>query len=454
MQRRMRRDSLIDYAARSVPRYTSYPTAAQFTGAVGAREAESWMRELGPSDRVSLYVHLPFCARMCWYCACHALVANDYRRVQAYLERLHSEIEAVAGKLPQHGGIAGLHFGGGTPTLLAPADFERLAETLRSRFGVGDEAEIAVEVDPRSFDAEMAGALSRAGVSRVSLGVQDFEPEVQQAIGRVQPYEMVARTIDLLHAHGIHRIGFDLLYGLPGQSEAGIAGTAERAAGLWPDRLAVYGYAHLPEIKRHQQMIDAERLPDAAGRLTLAEAVEDTLSAEGYRPVGFDHYAWPSDTLAVAADRGYLHRNFQGYTDDPSDAVIGLGVSAISSFASGYAQNSPDLKAYRAAIDAGRLATARGIVLSREDRLRRAVIERLMCDFRVDLPAQSTAYGFEPDALDDAFPALDPLMRDGLITLSQRQIAVTELGRRFVRHVAHCFDTAGSARPARYSRAV
>jgi len=379
----MRSESLIRYAQQSVPRYTSYPTAAQFSDQIGGDETASWISKISGDERLSIYVHLPFCAQLCWYCACNAAVANDYGRITAYLERLHREIDRVAAELPTHGGVGMLHFGGGTPTLLSPADFERLAERLTDAFGIEDDAEIVVEIDPRQLSRPMAQALACAGVTRASLGVQDFDPEVQRAINREQPFETVDCAVESLHAVGIRALSLDLLYGLPGQTVAGVAATANRAARLWPDRFAVFGYGHVPHIKRHQRMIDAGRLPGPAERLAQADAIAEVLMEQGYRNVGFDHYAWPGDALLLAADSGVLHRNFQGYTVDDATTLIGLGVSAISRFPQGYVQNTPDLKAYRDAIDSGRLAAARGI-LGKQDIDRRhadaavpGVLERL-----------------------------------------------------------------------------
>lgn len=450
----MRADSLIRYAERTVPRYTSYPTAAQFTEAVGPCETAAWLAAPAPKDRLSIYVHLPFCAQLCWYCGCHAIIANSYTRVEAYIEQLHAEIDGVSRRLPRHGGVTTLHFGGGTPTLLTPDDFERLVEALRIGFGIDDGAEIAVEIDPRGLSEAMATALGRSGVTRASLGVQDFDPEVQRAINRIQPYPTVATAVDRLQRAGIPHHSFDLLYGLPGQTSEIAAATANKAARLWPDRVAAFGYGHVPHLKRHQRMIDESRLPGPAERIAQAEAIEAVLVAQGYRPVGFDHFAWPCDTLAVAAETGRLHRNFQGYTADPADVLIGLGVSAISSFPAGYAQNTADLKAYQAAIDSGGLATARGIALTREDRLRAAAIERLMCDFTIDLAALCRAHGFAPDALDDALERLEVLARDGMVVIDGRHLTVPSMARRFVRHAAACFDAASPVSPARYSRAV
>lgn len=450
----MRNESLIRYAQLSAPRYTSYPTAAQFTDRVGADEAAGWISEVSAAERLSVYVHLPFCAQLCWYCGCNAAVANDYARVAQYLERLHLEIDRVAALLPAHGSVSMLHFGGGTPTLLRPADFERLADALIDAFGIGDDAEIAVEIDPRQLGRPMAEALARAGVTRASLGVQDFNTEVQRAINRLQPFETVEAAVQNLHDVGIHAHSFDLLYGLPGQTVASVTETANRAARLWPDRLAVFGYGHVPHFKRHQRMIDAGRLPGPGERLAQAEAIGETLVEQGYRSVGFDHYAWPGDPLLLAAESGELHRNFQGYTVDDATTLIGLGVSAISRFPQGYVQNTPDLKAYRDAIDAGGLAGARGVALEAEDHLRAEAIERLMCDFRLDFGELCRRHGFTADALDGALASLTRLARDGLLELSGRRIAIPDHTRRFVRHAAACFDPFVTGAKARFSLAV
>ena len=447
-------ETLLRYAAATVPRYTSYPTAAQFGPAVGVAEQRAWLAAIAPGTPLSLYVHIPFCRSLCWYCGCHTTVPHLYERARRYLAQLHREIETAAALLPADRPVVHCHFGGGTPTYLSADDLVRLIAHLKAHFRFREEAEIAIEIDPRTLDREMAAALAGAGVTRASLGVQDFDPAVQRLINRIQPHEQVAASVEMLRAVGIAHLSFDLLYGLPGQTPASVTRSARQAAALRPQRLAVFGYAHVPWFKKHQRAIDEARLPDTAARIKAADAIAATLTSHGYRAIGFDHFALPDDALARAATTGRLHRNFQGYTDDPAEVLIGFGASAISALPQGYVQNAPHLAAYAQAIDAGGLAAARGVALDAEDRLRRAAIERLLCDFALDMGALCRRHGFDVAALDDALGGLAALEEDGLVRRDGRCITVTPRGRRFVRHVAWCFDAASRAAPGRHSRAV
>ncbi|RMD87258.1 MAG: oxygen-independent coproporphyrinogen III oxidase [Alphaproteobacteria bacterium] len=445
---------LLRYAAATVPRYTSYPTAAQFSPAVGAAEQRAWLAGIAPGAPLSLYVHIPFCRSLCWYCGCHTTVPHLYERARRYLAHLHHEIETVAALLSADRPVVHCHFGGGTPTYLNADDLVALIAHLKAHFRFVKDAEIAIEIDPRTLDREMAEALATAGVTRASLGVQDFDPAVQRLINRIQPHQQVATSVDLLRGVGIAHLSFDLLYGLPGQTPDSVTRSARLAAGLRPQRLAVFGYAHVPWFKKHQRAIDESLLPDTAARLEAAQVIATTLLDSGYEAIGFDHFALPTDALAIAARNGRLHRNFQGYTDDSADILIGFGASAISSLPQGYVQNAPHLAAYAQAIGEGGLAGTRGVALDAEDHLRRAAIERLLCDFALDVEAMCRRHGFEAAALDDAFAGLAPLEADGLVRIEGRKIRVTTRGRPFVRHVAFCFDAASKAAPGRHSRAV
>lgn len=450
----MNREKILALARASLPRYTSYPTAAQFHDGVSAREQRAWLDGIAPADTLSLYVHIPFCRKLCWYCGCHTMIPNHDHRIDRYLARLDTEIDTVAALLPGHGGVVHCHFGGGTPTCVPPADFTALMTRLRQRFRFRDDAEIAVEIDPRTLDDAVLGALVAAGVTRASLGVQDFEPEVQHLINRVQPHDLVAQAVQALRRAGIGELSFDLLYGLPGQTVETVTRTAKLAAGLAPQRLSVFGYAHVPWFKKHQRAIDEATLPDAAGRMAQAAAIGETLLGEGYVAIGFDHFARPDDSLARAAASGRLRRNFQGYTDDPGSWLLGFGASAISSLPGGYVQNATRLPDYGAAIDDGGLAGARGVAVDREDRLRAAAIETLLCSFRLDIADLCHRHGFAADALDDALPGLVALADDGLLHLDGRSLSVSEAGRPFVRHAARCLDRVSDTRPGRHSRAL
>jgi len=438
---------LARYDGLRVPRYTSYPTAPHFMDDFGAEAQAAELSAVSVDAVASLYLHIPFCERLCWFCGCHTKIVARHDPVSAYVATLRREIELVAGRLPGRLRVRHIHFGGGSPTILTPGEFEAIVGDLRSRFDVVPDAEVAVEVDPRGLSTEKAAAMARAGVNRASLGVQDFDPKVQEAVNRVQPLEVTRRAIDELRAVGVHRFNLDLMYGLPHQG----VDTAERAAriavDLAPDRFAVFGYAHVPWMKVHQKKIDEAALADALGRWERFRAMERVLVDAGYRPIGIDHFARPDDEMAVRQAEGRLTRNFQGYTDDDATVLLGFGASAIGAFPGAYAQNVVPISQYEAAIETGRLATARGIRLSEEDRLRRAVIERLMCDLSVDVGASIDLFAAELAGMAD-------LVADGVVVIEGSRITVPGNARPLVRVVAARFDARLGAGAGRHSLAV
>ncbi len=355
---------------RPVPRYTSYPTAPHFHAGIGPDAYRSWLAELPEDTRLSLYLHVPFCQQLCWYCGCHTTVARRYQPVTEYLDLLLAELDLVGAALGGRGPVSHVHFGGGTPTMIAPDDLRTLGERLRARFDILSDAEFAVEIDPRRLTRETVDALAAIGVNRASLGVQDVNPEVQRAINRWQPFTVVERVVDRLRDAGISGINFDLMYGLPRQTVGGVLQSVEAALRLRPARVALFGYAHVPWMKRHQRLIDESALPGPPERAAQFEAASARLGDAGYVAIGLDHFALPDDSLALALRHGRLRRNFQGYTTDTAPALLGFGASAIGSMPQGYVQNAVPMPAYRDAIRAGRLATARGIALANEDRAR------------------------------------------------------------------------------------
>ncbi len=445
---------LLERYARSVPRYTSYPTAPHFTSDVGEETYRAWLGRLSPGTPVSLYLHVPYCREMCWYCGCHTKVARRPEPVAQYARDLDREIALVAASIPGRLRVVSVHWGGGTPTMLAAEDFFTLMEALRTRFNVTDLSEVAVEIDPRDFDRETAAMLAAAGVGRASLGVQDFERKVQEAVNRLQPYETVARAVEMLRDVDIGAINFDLMYGLPRQTVEGVARTAELAAGLAPDRIALFGYAHVPWMKKHQRLIDEAALPGPLERAHQFEAAAERLIDLGYEQIGLDHFARPEDPLAVALRCGGLRRNFQGYTADRAETLIGLGVSAIGSFSEGYVQNDPATGRYAQAVRGGQLATVRGVRLKSDDYLRRAVIERLMCDGEVDLAAVRRDFGMLAMRFDAELDRLEPMVADGLVRLDGERVRITPAGRPFVRVAAAAFDRYLGRSEARHSQAV
>jgi len=446
---------LARYLSERVPRYTSYPTAPHFSPAVEGTTYDGWLRALPAPARLSLYLHVPFCRQLCWYCGCHTRVAIDDRPIDYYLATLEAEIDLVADRLGEGRPVVHIHWGGGTPTIVGPRAFARVMAHLRRRFAVDAAAEIAVEIDPRRLDAAMADALAAGGVTRASLGVQSFDPKVQGAINRIQSLEQTQGAATRLRAAGIGRLNIDLLYGLPHETAASCRDTASAVLSLAPDRLAVFGYAHVPAMKRHQQLIDTAALPGPAERFRQEQAIAEVLVAAGFRRIGLDHYARAEDALARAQAAGRLRRNFQGYTDDPADALIGFGASAIGELPQGYVQNAADLALWRRAVEAGNLPTARGIALDADDRLRREVIERLMCDLRVDVAAVLRRHGLAEDTLDGALAALAPLMADGLVGVAAaRTVTVPEDSRPLLRCVAAAFDAYLDPAAGRHAVAV
>lgn len=442
------------YLDERLPRYTSYPTAPHFAADVDGDCYGDWLGALPPDTKGSLYLHIPFCRSMCWYCGCHTTVALRDPPIGAYLAVLRQEIETVAAHLRTPLDVRHVHFGGGTPTILAPADFVALVALLRERYSLHRDAEIAVEIDPRHLAPAMIGALREAGVNRASLGVQSFDPEVQRAINRVQGARQTAAVITQLREAGIGGINLDLIYGLPRQSTASCIETVNQCLAMEPDRFSIFGYAHVPDFKKHQQRIALTDLPDGGARHEQAEAMAQRLVDAGYVRIGLDHFAKPDDEMARALGSGRLRRNFQGYTTDGCEALIGFGASAIGRLPQGYVQNEVVTGRYAERIGEGGLATARGYRLSEDDRLRAELIERLMCDLSVDVEAICARHGVDPAELAPSLDRLFPLVRDGMVRQEGRVIRLEERARLMVRKVASAFDAHIDQPARRYSRAV
>ncbi|MDP6707981.1 MAG: oxygen-independent coproporphyrinogen III oxidase [Alphaproteobacteria bacterium] len=445
---------ILDSHARNVPRYTSYPTAPHFHDGVDEAVYRRWLAELPDDASLSLYVHVPYCDRLCWFCGCHTKIVARYQPISDYLEVLQREIATVARLVTGEQRVRHIHWGGGTPVILRPEDISGLAGRLRDGFEVAPEAEFAVEIDPREFDAPRAEALARTGVNRASLGVQDLNPEIQEAINRVQPLAVTAGVVEMLRGAGIERLNLDLMYGLPHQTVERVLASVDGILELAPSRVALFGYAHVPWMKRHQRLIDDEALPGPRARLQQFLAASERLTAAGYEAIGLDHFARADDTLAVAARQGRMHRNFQGYTEDDATALIGFGASAIGELPQGYAQNAAPIHDYKRRIGAGRLATVRGIAVTPEDRIRRAVIERLMCDLAVDLADICDRHDRPVESFDDEIELMRAFARDGLVSLEGRAIRVHEEARPLLRSICAAFDHRLREGPGRHSSAV
>ena len=432
--------TIAQYAELRVPRYTSYPPAPRFAAEVDGGRYGDWLAELPKDAALSLYLHVPFCKKVCWYCACNMKLAAREDPVRAYGAVLQREIALVAGRLPGRMAVASVHWGGGTPTSMPLDALAALMTDLRAAFALAPDAEVAFELDPRTFAAEAAPALAAMGATRASLGVQEFDPKVQAAVNRIQPYDVVRATVERLRAVGIGSINFDLMYGLPFQTEETLARTVAQTAGLRPDRVALFGYAHVPWMAKNQRMVPEAALPGAAERFAQAEAAARLLVEHGYERIGLDHFALPDDAMAVAARAGTLARNFQGYTVDGADALIGLGATSISALPQGYVQNITETGAYSRAVTEGHLPVARGYALAGEDRLRRAVIERLMCDLAVDLDAVARAHGYAPGHFAPELARCSQFVEDGLARVEGSLLTVPEAGRAALRVVASLFD--------------
>ena len=451
----MTMDALLKkYAGAKVPRYTSYPTVPDFDKAFPGATYRRWLEALDRERPVSLYLHVPFCRKVCWYCGCNMKLASRYEPITAYVETLLAEIALVADLLPGKLNVSHLHWGGGTPTALSPDDLERVMTALRERFAVTAEAELAIESDPRTLTAEMAERIGALGFTRASFGVQEFDPAVQAAINRIQPPDMVEGAVAMLRAAGITGINFDLIYGLPHQTVDSIVETIRICETMRPDRMALFGYAHVPWMAKNQRMIPDDALPGAEARYAQSKAAAAALVEAGYLDIGLDHFALPSDSLAMAAADGTLRRNFQGYTTDQAATLIGFGATSIGRNPQGYVQNIAETRAWTRAVEAGELPIAKGHALTDDDRLRAHVIERLMCSGAIDTAAAGRDAGLAGDWCRDELERLVPLAEDGLLTLEGSTVRLTERGRPLARIAAAVFDRYRQHANSRHSVAV
>jgi len=426
---------------RQAPRYTSYPTAPNFSKPFAADIVSEWLEDTALDAPVSLYFHVPFCKKMCWYCGCNTKATAQYSPVKSYLAHLHNEVKQVSQRRGERLAVNHIHFGGGSPSYISPDDFKALMDHVRMHFNVMPNAEIAIELDPRETSEVKIAAYAKAGVTRASLGVQDFNKTVQEAINRIQPIHMIYEAVKTLRAYGIDAVSFDLLYGLPGQTEEIVRESVSLAAVLDPDRIALFGYAHVPWMKKHMRLINEEKLPDAEQRLTHFDAARQILLDRGYVEIGLDHFVKPDDSMAIAHHMRRLQRNFQGYTTDSANTLIGFGPSAISSFAGGYCQNTPDIRSYIDCIEAGKSPVVKGIELSSDDKMRRDIISNLMCYGTIDLmnfgagsPGEGANFGTELESL-------NALVKDQLVFVEGSKITVNQNAPQARRLVAAAFDS-------------
>ncbi len=426
------------------PRYTSYPTAVEFNDTVGASEYEACLAAANAAEDepLSVYMHLPFCAERCLFCGCHVIISPDKQNSLPYLDLLQREIELVAERLPKRRKVSQLHLGGGTPTYYSAAELDQLLTTFFLHFQATEDAEIAVECDPRVTSEEQIDVLAKHGFNRISFGVQDYTPEVQEAVNRVQSEEQTLVLLERARSHGFRGINVDLIYGLPKQSLETYEKTIERVIACGADRVAVYSFAFVPWIRGHMKNLKESDFPDRDLKFELFAMAREKFLAAGYRAIGMDHFAKPDDELSLALDDRRLRRNFQGYAVIPAEDVIGFGVSAIGDLRGAYIQNTKKLSDYRKQIESGQLGTAAGVLLKGEDRMRRGLIHELMCNFHVSKAAIEELYGVDFDrTFEEDLRRLEPLVAEGLAINSDSEVAATAKGELFVRNLARCFDT-------------
>ena len=422
-----------------VPRYTSYPTAPHFKPAIAEANFRDWVAAIPAGAAISLYMHVPFCRRLCWFCACRAQGTQSDDPVRAYAEVLLAELAMLRKALAPGVRLSRLHWGGGTPTLMPAEMMRRVAGAVLDAFPLAAGAEFSVEIDPNEIDDARLDALAESGLTRASIGVQDFDPEIQKVIGREQSFEVTKRAVDMIRDRGIASLNADILYGLPHQDPRRIAESVQKLLALSPDRVALYGYAHVPWMAKRQVMIPSEALPDPHGRLRLFETARELFLADGYDEIGIDHFARPGDGLARAQKAGVLRRNFQGYTDDRAEVLIGLGASSISRFPQGYAQNAPATGAHTAAIRAGRFSITRGHAFSAEDIWRARMIEALMCDFEIRADEFTRDHGLDQSRLAQIFAPVTARFGD-MVECDAQGLRIPLRGRSLTRMIAQMFD--------------
>lgn len=444
------------------PRYTSYPTAPHFAEGFGEEDFRDIARRSNDDPiprQLSLYVHIPYCQSPCFYCGCNRIITRDEAKGRIYLDRLQREIALVAPLFDRDREVVQLHLGGGTPNFLSPRLLGELVGSLARHFSFSGalDRDISIELDPRFVTPDDIGLLSAIGFNRTSLGVQDFDPAVQQAINREQGVDETLAIIDACRRFGMRSVNVDLIYGLPRQTLEGFGRTLDTVIAARPDRLAIYGYAHMPRLFKAQRQIREEDLPDPEAKLALLELAVERLGAAGYDYIGMDHFALPGDELSRAQREGSLHRNFMGYTTHAQTDLVGFGVSAISHVGDSFTQNHRDLAGWEIALDQGRLPIWRGLVLGRDDVLRADLIQQLMCQGEIDTRKVERAYGIRfGEYFSDALAALRPLQDDGLVQCPPGRIRATPRGRALLRIIAMCFDRylGNQGEGARYSRTI
>jgi oxygen-independent coproporphyrinogen III oxidase len=438
------------------PRYTSYPTAVQFTDQFDREAVLADLRAHNATPHsLSLYFHVPFCETLCWFCGCTTVISKDHGKSDVYIDKLAREIEVTVPFIHPESRVVQLHFGGGTPNFLDPSQIRRLGGIIHRHFKFEQRAEVSVEIDPRRLSRDHVQAFREVGFTRASFGIQDFDPEVQQAVNRIQPKELSDRAAGWIHEAGYDSLNIDLIYGLPHQTPETFARTIELALELKPDRFAVFNYAHVPWMKPAQKLVEKQVLPAPETKLAMLKLVIETLTARGFVYIGMDHFARETDELAVAQRAGTLWRNFQGYTTHAGADIYGFGMSSISQTPSHYRQNEKTLPPYYARVDAGELPVTRACFITPEDRIRREVIMRLMCDLKLDFDAVGRKLGIDfRQHFARELDALQAPAADGLIIFRNGGLTVTDTGRLLIRNLAMTFDAYVASAEKRFSRTI
>lgn len=434
-------DSVILKHDTQVPRYTSYPTAPHFNSDVNGEVVFTWLKTLPENETLSLYIHIPFCNQLCWYCGCYTKVTSRYAPVEDYAHIVAREIRLVADLLAKKNHkVSHIHFGGGSPTILLPDTFEYLMQTIRSEFEVNVDAEIAIEIDPRNVNEEKIATYAKNGINRVSIGVQDFNDEVQKAINREQSFDVVYDCVKLFRKYKINDINLDLIYGLPKQTLEGIRKNIDYAMLLKPSRIALFAYAHVQWMKKHMRLINEEDLPNGASRLQMYRLASEKLQQEGYFSIGLDHFAKKDDSMFLAFKDEKLKRNFQGYSTDTASSVIGFGASAISYLPLGYSQNTLDFDEYKKNILSEKLAVKKGIKITQDDKIRKRIIDELMCYLEVDLNQICESFNLEKNHFATELEGLEELKKDGLVRVKNNVIKINLIAPQISRIVSSLFD--------------
>lgn len=434
------RDNILKFD-RPVPRYTSYPTAPNFAPITNTQNYNEWLDALPSGAKLSLYLHVPFCSKMCWYCGCNTKITQRYAPLEDYIHLMMREIDILSDHLPAGHEIVDIHFGGGSPGLMRAKDFDDVMKRLNARLRLTQNPTISIELDPRGITEGRIAAYARNGVNRVSLGVQDFDEKVLESVNRPQPFHLSYEAMKMLRDYGIDNVNVDLLYGLPHQTLQTMTQTLEKILLLDPARISLFGYAHVPWMKKHMRLIDEGALPQKELRFDLFEAGSKKLIEAGYEPVGIDHFAKPEDPLAIAARNKTLRRNFQGYVTQMPDALIGIGASSIGKFPQGYIQNAPDIPHYKESLLKGQLPASKICSMNKDDHVRAQVIERVMCDFGIDLNNVIKAYNLPIDYFESNLQSLNVFTKEGFLKISDGNVLeITQAGKPLTRLIAAVFD--------------